>query len=159
MEDLLNYYEIYLDTMRRLRGVPFSFSFFKSLWNVLKPKKLLNLFLAEHEGRIIAGQIVLLYKRKIQIFNNASLRKYWRLKPNNLIDYWTIKYGYEQGFNVVDFGGTPPPPSGHYEYKKSIGGKPVPIFSYRKLFSPTKVKLWELTYRFLLKHFHYLLKT
>jgi lipid II:glycine glycyltransferase (peptidoglycan interpeptide bridge formation enzyme) len=130
-EDIECYCDIYVQTLKR--------------WGTKAiaayPEKLfLNLFeqhdpsiyfcIAEKEGIVIAGIIVLAWQKKLMYWHGCSREEFFNDYPNNLLHYSVIKWGCEQGYTHYDMG-----PSldmeGVTRFKKSFGAEKVNFSSYR----------------------------
>jgi hypothetical protein len=66
---------------------------------------------------------------------------YTRLNINTRLYLDSIESACREGKLYYEFGSTPPPGSGHYEWKSKFGGKPYPIVWYEKVLSPLQVFL------------------
>lgn len=129
---LYEYYKIYLKTMKRLGQIPQSSRLF---FNILKYLgKFVEMYSVRLEGNLIAGLIVLKFNNYFNIWNNASISKYWSYAPNDLLYYEVIKNACNMGIKRVDFGSTPLV-SGLEHFKKSFGGIPVPIYKLTNISS------------------------
>ena len=123
-DDLKKWYPLYLDTMRMHITPARSYEFFKSLWNILKPKGLMQLVLAEHtensKKKIIAGSVLLFYNKTVtHAFSGSSrIRKYIELRPNDLLHWYSILDAQKKGFKYYDFGEVPKDNIGLAAYKK-----------------------------------------
>lgn len=142
VKDLMDYYRICLSTCKRLRIHPPSFQTFKALWKILSNGDNVKFFMAKHGSKPIAGRIVLRWLDKMWIWHGASLKEYWRLHANELLEWNLIKWGAENGVKMLDFLGIPckenkkHPKYGLYLYKKQFGGKLVRHGEYVKDYSP-----------------------
>jgi hypothetical protein len=109
-DDLKKWYLLYLDTMRIHVTPARSYSFFKNLWKILRPKGLMQLVIAELEGNskktIIAGSILFFYNKTVtHAFSGSSrIRKYIELRPNDLLHWYAILDAQKNGFKYYDFG-------------------------------------------------------
>jgi len=135
---LKSYYEIYKATMRKLGASIRPFSFFETLWDVLHPKRSLYILLAKHADKYVAGIISISWKKTLHIFGNVSLPESYKLHPNDLVYYETIKWALENNYEMVDFGLTPiNKEAGLYRFKERWGGNPKTLYAawkeYRKI--------------------------
>jgi hypothetical protein len=109
-DDLKKWYLLYLDTMRIHVTPARSYSFFKNLWEILRPKGLMQLVIAELEENskktIIAGSILFFYNKTVtHAFSGSSrIRKYIELRPNDLLHWYAILDAQKNGFKYYDFG-------------------------------------------------------
>ncbi|MGD9276215.1 MAG: peptidoglycan bridge formation glycyltransferase FemA/FemB family protein [Candidatus Pacearchaeota archaeon] len=89
------FYEIYKETCKYGKIVPIPIE-------ECKEGKLFACFL---EDKLIAGAVIKVKKNKIILFLNASIHKFLKYQPNNLL-YWSIiKWGGENDFETFDLGG------------------------------------------------------
>ncbi len=103
-EDLKKFYHL-LVSVRRKQGLPpHPYSFFSNMWNILGPRKLMLVPLIEHQGRILAGAIVLRFKSTFSLEYTASDQNSLRISPNQLLIWETIKIACSEGATILDFG-------------------------------------------------------
>jgi hypothetical protein len=85
-----------------------------------------SLFLARHEGRIIAGSFVRFYPGGlVECSRNSSLPEFQYLKPNDLLIGFTIEWACKRGFRLISLGA-------HHKFLRGFGGEITPIVRYRK---------------------------
>jgi hypothetical protein len=83
------------------------------------------LFLARHEGRIIAGSFVRFYPGGlVECSRNSSLPEFLYLKPNDLLIGHTIEWACKRGFRLMSLGA-------HHKFLRGFGGEITPIDRYR----------------------------
>jgi len=108
--DLKKWYPLYLDIMKIHVTPARSYSFFKNLWETLRPKGLMQLVIAELEENskktIIAGSILFFYNKTVtHAFSGSSrVREYIELRPNDLLHWYAILDAQKNGFKYYDFG-------------------------------------------------------
>ena len=104
----------------------------------------MKIFLAEHDNKVIAGVLRFVHKKVIYAWGAASLSEYWNLKPMDLLDWHSIKWGFEHNFNSFDFGTTSnDPTSGNYIFKESWGGEKKVLYNYDIILQPNKWKVYS----------------
>jgi len=86
-DGLEQYYDLYLDSQKRLGSPPHSFDFFCNVHDAFKPDGLLQMTLAMYDDKPIAGVMFFCFKDKLYWFGNVINRKYARLNPTNLEDF------------------------------------------------------------------------
>jgi len=133
-KDLLEWYNLYLNTMKFHITPPRSLHFFKSLWTNLKPEGLIQLALAELEDsgkrRIIAGCIFLTFNKVVVYAFNGSARSDFELRPNDLI-HWTVIHDVQKkGFETYDWGEVTKGQEGLAAYKEKWSSKKVSMYHY-----------------------------
>jgi lipid II:glycine glycyltransferase (peptidoglycan interpeptide bridge formation enzyme) len=92
LEDLMEFYRLHLVT-RVKHGVPVQpFRFFRNLWNTLRPKEMLTLFLVRHLDKVLAGMIVLFCKGVAYYKFGASDNRLHPLRGNQLLMWAAIRH-------------------------------------------------------------------
>jgi hypothetical protein len=133
-KDLLEWYNLYLETMQFHTTPPRSLRFFKSLWNNLKSKDLMQLVLAElNDGgkqRIVAGSIFLTFNKVVVYAFNGSNRKNFELRPNDLIHWTFIRDAQEKGFEIYNWGEVTKGQEGLAAYKEKWSSRRVSMYHY-----------------------------
>ncbi len=132
--DLYEWYKLYLDTMKFHTTPPRSFRFFKSLWDNLKAKDLMQLALAElNDGgkqRIIAGSIFLTFNKVVIYAFNGSNRNDFELRPNDLIHWTVILDSQKKGFEIYNWGEVTKGQEGLAAYKEKWASRKVSMYHY-----------------------------
>lgn len=132
-EDMMQYYRLHLQTRSKKHGMPAQPQrFFTLLWENLAAKGALQVLLAEHRGKVIAGIVLLLSGTKLQYAYGASDESSLHLAPNNLLLWTAIEWGCTHGFEVFDFGRTAQDNEGLMEFKRRWGAtkEPLPYYYY-----------------------------
>ena len=128
-EDLGAFYDLYALTGRRAGFITRTEAYYRTVWRTLIDAGLATLWLAEHEGRPVAGAMTWhCGDREIYQYgatNDAGRKVYaaygllWRC----------ITEAHARGARVFDFGGIPTDPTdtrdpmhGPYQFKKGFGG-------------------------------------
>ncbi|MCJ7635677.1 GNAT family N-acetyltransferase [Candidatus Bathyarchaeota archaeon] len=127
-EDLKYFYQLNQKTKRRL-GVPgHPLAFLKNMCS--KMDKFTKLYLAEFEGRAIAGIITLSFKDTVNYAYAASDDRYLKYHPNNLLVWQAIEESCNQGYHYFDFGKTSQDNEGLARFKKHWGTEPKKLYYY-----------------------------
>ncbi|MCZ6703696.1 MAG: GNAT family N-acetyltransferase [Ignavibacteria bacterium] len=135
-DDLKKWYSLYLDTMRIHTTPARSYSFFKNLWEILRPKGLMQLQLAEIEENgektIIAGSILFFYNKTVtHAFSGSSRRRiHIELRPNDLLHWYAMLDAQKNGFKSYDFGEVSKGNLGLATYKKKWDTVKINLFHY-----------------------------
>lgn len=137
-EDLTEFYNMYLMTVKRLRGTPKP----RKLMKMLLQQDIAKLAIASYEGRIIAGLLYLYYNQTVTLWCEASLPDYLQYRPNNAIFHHIITWACKEGYERVDFGASPPENEGLIAHKEQYRAKKTDFCSYTKIVSPFKRSLW-----------------
>jgi len=133
-EDLHEWYMLYLDVMRRNTVPPRPYRFFATIWDLMQPRGMMQLLLAEQErnGRkkILAGSIFLMFGRTVSYAFNGSRFEDLSLRPNDAIFWHAINEAHRRGFQSFDFGEVEEGNSELASYKSKWGSKPVRLYRY-----------------------------
>ena len=132
-EDLAHYYRLHLQTRCKKHGMPAQpQSFFLSLWDAFSPRGAIQLLLAEYQGHVIAGMILLASGTTVRYAYGASDEHYLSLAPNNLLLWTAITWGGTHGYQTLDLGRTASENEGLMEFKRRWGAiqEPLPYYYY-----------------------------
>lgn len=122
-EDVAAFYEIHCEWSRHKGFTPMAV---EQLEEALKQRGNRRLFLARHEGRVIAGTILRFYQGGIAEYAaNCSSAESLPLKPNDLLQWRAIEWACNEGFQRYSFGSTHP-------FMRKFGGEIVPSYRYRR---------------------------
>jgi FemAB-related protein (PEP-CTERM system-associated) len=121
-EDMAHYYRLHLQTRCKKHGMPAQPEFyFDRLWDVFAASGAMKLLLAEYQGVVIAGMILLASGATIRYAYGASDERYLNLAPNNLLMWTAIKLGSTEGYQTFDMGRTARDNEGLMEFKRRWG--------------------------------------
>jgi len=85
-----------------------------------------RLFLAFHDGKVIAGSVVRFTPSGVAEYSaNNSRPSALNLRPNSLLNWVAIQWSHAQGLRVYSMGGAHP-------FLRHFGGSEIPIYRYRK---------------------------
>jgi hypothetical protein len=120
--DLINWYDLYADTMR-FHAVPArSINFFRCLCKYLMPLGLAQLIIAEMKkkgrNKIVAGNILFRYNKMMVYEFGGSKRAAFDLRPNDLLHWTAIHDAQAEGFEYYDMGEVAEDHEGLTSYKK-----------------------------------------
>lgn len=129
--DMDVYYRLHLQTRSKKHGMPAQpRHFFLGLWDAFAASDGMKLLLAEYEGKVIAGMILLACGRTIRYAYGASDERYLQLAPNNLLMWKAITWACEQGYRTFDLGRTACDNEGLMEFKRRWGAAREPLTYY-----------------------------
>ena len=125
-EDFCAYYDVHRAWLRTTRKkINEDQISLPAAMEAYKLRKNRRLFLARHEGKVVAAASVRFAPGGLLEYSgNPSLEVYFSLKPNDLLKWKVIEWRYAQGFPRFSLGGA------HRFHLKS-GGTIVPIYRYR----------------------------
>lgn len=133
-EDLPVFYDLLVETARRDRFFVRRSGYFETLWDCLDPPGMLKMFLAEFEGREIAGIVLLCMGERAVYTYGASSNEHRNVMPNHLIQWHAIRWAKNSGYRVYDFRGVSvvrdgqpkePELSGLNRFKEGFGARYV----------------------------------
>ena len=132
--DLRVWYGLYLETMRRNCVAARSYRFFLALWELMQPKGMMRLLLAEHDTgsgpRIIAGYVIFTFGHTVTYAFGASRTCDLALRPNDMILWQTIQQASVEGYRFVDLGEVPEGDLDLARFKCKWGAEPVRLYRY-----------------------------
>ncbi len=132
-EEVVHYYRLHLQTRCKKHGMPAQPQhFFFELWDAFATNGAMQLLLAEYEGTIIAGMILLASGKAVRYAYGACDERYLHLAPNNLLMWTAIPWSCEQGYQTFDMGRTAYANEGLMEFKRRWGAvkEPLPYYYY-----------------------------
>ncbi len=128
-EDLDTFYRILTETAKRDRFLIRAKSYYEDMWELLVKPGLAELFLAEWEGRVLAGTVAFVLGDKAWYVYGASSNERRDLMPNYLLQWTMIKWALEKGCTLYDFRGVSgnldpsDPLYGLYRFKKGFSAE------------------------------------
>ncbi len=130
-DEMAHFYRLHLRTRSKKHGMPTQPArFFHMLWDAFAPTGALQLLLAESQGTVIAGAILLASGSKVRFAYAASHEDYLHLAPNNLLVWEAITWGCSHGYQMLDLGRTARDNSGLMEFKRGWGASEEPLTYY-----------------------------
>jgi hypothetical protein len=122
------WYRHYLVTMRRHRSVP------RPLRQILLarselPPGVFRMFVAERDGRLLAGGIWHLFNGTIELLYNASDEASWEHRPNHALYHEVLRWAAARQLSRLDFGFAWPE-SPLAQFKAAWGATPIPEYRY-----------------------------
>ncbi|MDQ2713324.1 MAG: GNAT family N-acetyltransferase [Chloroflexota bacterium] len=150
-KDIMQYYRLHLMT-RSKHGMPAqSQRFFLKLWDAFAAQGKVQVLLAEYEGKVIAGMVLLLSDTTVRYAYGASDESYLHLGPNNLLMWTAIQMGCEQGYQTLDMGRTSSDNEGLMEFKRRWGAikEELPYYYYPQMAGLASTSETSLKFRLL----------
>ena len=130
-DDLRQFYDLFLETMRGHGSPPHSFAFFKEIWTSFDTDQF-RVFLAFYEGKLVNGIAVFKWADKALYWSGASDIEYRDLNGGSLALWEAIQWAHDMGCLKFDLGRTREG-SGVYMYKKGFGGEKIWMQDYHYL--------------------------
>ncbi len=132
--ELRAWHRLYLETMRRNVVPARPYRFFLALWELMRPKGLMRLLLAEHqsasETRIIGGHLFFYFGATVTYAFGASSSGDFALRPNDIIMGQAINDASEAGYRFVDLGEVPEGDENLGRFKSKWGAERVRMYRY-----------------------------
>ena len=133
-EDLKQWYELYLLTMRNNAVPPRPYRLFRSLWNSLRPTGKMRLLVAERtkkrRKRIIAGSVLLQFGQTVAYAFTGCAPQDFGLHPHDILQIEAIRSACRSGFRWYDFGEVAEEHEALTQFKTKWGGDPMPLYRY-----------------------------
>jgi hypothetical protein len=127
--DLRAFYALYLRTMRRRRALPRAYRQLREDRRLLGPDGTFRLFVAEHEGDVVAAGVYHALGEAVDLLYNGSDDSRLDVRPNHALYWHVIAWAAEAGYPRVDFGFARRETS-LARFKAQWGGREVPEFRY-----------------------------
>jgi lipid II:glycine glycyltransferase (peptidoglycan interpeptide bridge formation enzyme) len=152
VDDLRVFYDILKVTAERDRFRVRGLRYYEDMWDVLGKAGMMGLFLAEHEGKALAGAILFLFGRTCVYAYGASSNEGRQFMPNYLMQWEMICWAREHGFGVYDFRGVSPSRNpaaddhlaGLNRFKEGFGAQFVEyVGDFDRVLSPGWNALWS----------------
>lgn len=123
-DDLRRWHRLYLATMRHHVNPPRPLRLFTAMWEELRPLGMMRLLLAEREGQLLAGSVVLQQgARAFYAFNGVD-RTMLSLRPNEVLQWDAIHDACAAGCRRYDLGEVTEHQEGLADFKRKWGGRP-----------------------------------
>lgn len=148
LADVEAYHRLSCDTADRIRTrsrfTELPLAFFVDVWRRMIPAGHARLFLARHEGALIAGNLFVIHGDRMLYYQGASTRdRAQTLRQAPAACFWAaIRAARVLGLRHFDLGGCTPttdpadPRSGVFEFKKKWGGELVSFYNAEILLAP-----------------------
>jgi len=148
--DLRVFYDILQETAERDRFLIRDYSYFEKMWDLFIAQDTARLFLAEYQGKVIAGTIAFHCGDRVWYLYGASSNQHRNVMPNYLLQWEMIRWGKSLNCTLYDMRGVPPnddpdnPLAGLYRFKKGFGAEFTEfIGDYDLPFSTMRYFLWQ----------------
>jgi serine/alanine adding enzyme len=138
-------YKLFQETYQNAKIPLADISLFESTFRFLFSKGMAKFFLAELNGKYIAGQLFLIFNEVIYAWYLGASHEFINYHPNELITWYTLKWGMSHGFKLFDFGGAGNPRAkyGPRDYKREFGGEEVNFGRHKNVYKPLEMKTTE----------------
>jgi len=126
LKDVGDFYRIYIQMRKELHLPPQPFIFFKNMWNELYPHNHVELLLAEHDNKVVAGMWILKNRWLYSFEYLARACKNDRLRCAHFLYWHGIKRAISRNIPVVSFSRTSTRNTGLDLFKRRWGTRVVP---------------------------------
>jgi hypothetical protein len=121
-DEFRQYYDIYTDWCRRKEIDVTPFDVMRAAFGLRQSRRL---FLAFHEGKVVAGSVVRYVPSGVAEYSaNNSTPSALNLRPNSLLNWIAIQWAHAQGMKIYSMGGSHP-------FLRHFGGSEISIYHYR----------------------------
>jgi CelD/BcsL family acetyltransferase involved in cellulose biosynthesis len=127
--DLRAFYRLYLQTMRRRTTLPRLYRQLAKDRELLGPSGAFRLFVAEHDGDVVAGGIYHSFGGTLDLLYNGSDDSRLDVRPNHALYWYAIQWAAANGHEEVDLGHGRPG-SSLARFKAQWGAAEVPEYRY-----------------------------
>ncbi len=138
--ELYRWYELYLEAMRWHAIPPRPYRCFQAMWQIMRPRGLMRLLLAEQNGRSnpLAGSIFLTCGQIFFYAFNGRSKEALSARANDVIQWQAIHQACREGFRQYDLGEVAADNHSLAYFKGKWGSEPRQLFRY---YYPTPRKL------------------
>ena len=107
-DDLPTFYRLLSATAVRQGFTPFSFAYFRSLWQLLEPLGWAKLFIVQRGDEPVSAQIVIPFSDTVIKKSIGWSGKYSHFGPNKVMDWVTMQWAKQAGYRYYDLEGIDP---------------------------------------------------
>ncbi len=130
--DLLEFYNLYVKTRKRLGLPPQPYLFFYLLWKKFSYSNHISILFVRYKGQLVAGLLMFKFKERCSWEYLASDTNFHSLNTNYFGVWEAIKLAHSEGYKIFDFGRTGINNGGLMSFKGRWGARVVdlPQFYY-----------------------------
>jgi peptidoglycan pentaglycine glycine transferase (the first glycine) len=148
LDDVHNWYALLQVTGERDHFGVHTQAYYRRAWELLQEQDNARLFLAEHDGNLLAGIFVAVFAHEGIYLYGASSNERRNLMPNHLLQWEAMRWVRSRGARQYDLWGIPDTDdadeamAGVYRFKRGWGGHVVQfISSYEYVYHPLAMRL------------------
>ena len=124
------WYALYLNTMRHHIVPPRPLRLFEAMWEELRPHGLMRLLLAERQGELVAGSVLLMLGRTVFYAFNGALRSAFAHRPNDVLQWEAIHDAARAGHRRYDLGEVVEHHEGLADFRRKWSAQPRRLYRY-----------------------------
>ena len=148
IDDVKAWYALLQTTSKRDDFGVHTLDYYMRAWEIFSARQQARLFLAEHDGQLLAGIFVSCYAQQGIYLYGASSNEQRNLMPNYLLQWEAIRWAKREGAAHYDFWGIPATEqkdeamAGVYRFKRGWGGKVVRFVGcYEHVYHPLAMRV------------------
>jgi FemAB-related protein (PEP-CTERM system-associated) len=146
--EMERFYQLHLLTRSKKLGMPAQpRRYFFALWDAFAPSGALQLWLAEQQGVVVAGSILLASGTTVQLAYNASDARYQHVRPVNRLLWTAMRWASTHRYDMFDLGRTARDNPGLMRFKRQMGAimEPLPYYYYPRTagLAATSERSWK----------------
>jgi len=131
-EEIGQFYKLYLDSMSRNRALAkYPRQLFLKIYELLVPN-FCDVFFVKHQGRPIAGAIIIYSEDTAHYFHGGSSTACLHLRPNDLLFHRAIEIAKERNSSYFDFLGSDKRFASLIRFKEKWGTTREELFNFHK---------------------------
>ena len=104
--DMKTFFELHCMTRKKYGVPPQPYSFFRNMWEILYPRKMLGILIAKYENQPVSSLLFLKYKQRIHAEYMGTNDEFLKYSPNILLFWKAIEQSKAEGYRFFDFGGS-----------------------------------------------------
>jgi serine/alanine adding enzyme len=126
-DELGEWYVLLEKTYNRARIPLGDRSLFDAVFDVMVTRRMAKFLVGRVNGKVVVCSLILLYKDRIFDWYGGVDRSYGKCSPSELMIWYELKWGSENGYRIFDFGlaGNPNVEYGVRNFKAKFRGKEV----------------------------------
>ncbi len=142
IEKIDDFFELEIQTYKKIGLHAFSKDFFKTLWGRLHSKGLMEIFIVKYKETPVASCLCYIHENKVIFAHANSDKKFLHLRPNNFLLWQVIKWCHKNNYSILDLGATDDDNQGLFFFKSSFNSVNIPFAHY---YNPKDTVLFEKT--------------
>jgi len=119
--DMKTFYRLHCLTRKKYGISPQPYSFFKNMWDILYPKGMLYLFIAEYDGQPVSSLLCLKYKKTVHAEYMGTDSRFNRYSGNIYLFWHAIQKAKAEGYQSFEFGSSPTSETELIDFKRRWG--------------------------------------
>jgi len=130
LAEVRRWYRLYLETMRHHVVPARPLRLFEALWEELRPRGMMQLLLAQRQGELLAGSVLLKHGRTTWYAFNGSSRAAFHHRPNDMLQWHGLHAACAAGDRWYDLGEVAEHHTGLAHFKRKWGAQTRRLYRY-----------------------------